>query len=36
VALIVSYYGNPASNMEIWNVYRDGDLAHFQNQNSLV
>jgi hypothetical protein len=32
VALVVSYYGNPASNMEIWHVYRDGELAHFQNQ----
>jgi len=32
VALVVSYYGNPASNMEIWRVYRDGELVHFQNQ----
>jgi hypothetical protein len=32
VALVVSYYGNTASNMEIWNVYRDGELVHFQNQ----
>ena len=32
VALVVSYYGNLASNMEIWNVYRDGELVHFQNQ----
>jgi len=32
IALVVSYYGNPASNMEIWRVYRDGELVHFQNQ----
>lgn len=32
VALVASYYGNPASNMEIWRVYRDGELVHFQNQ----
>jgi hypothetical protein len=32
VALIVSYYGNRALNMEIWRLYRDGELAHFQNQ----
>ena len=32
VALVVSYYGNSASNMEIWKGYRDGELVHFQNQ----
>jgi hypothetical protein len=32
VALVVSYYGNRASNMEIWHAYRDGELVHFQNQ----
>jgi len=33
VALVVSYNDpHPASNMEIWRVYRDGELAHFQNQ----
>jgi len=32
IALVVSYYGNPASNMEIWRVYRDREWAHFQNQ----
>jgi contact-dependent growth inhibition (CDI) system CdiI-like immunity protein len=32
VALIVSYYGSRASNMEIWRAYRDGELVHFQNQ----
>ena len=30
IALIVSY--DSPSSMEIWNVYRDGDVAHFQNQ----
>jgi hypothetical protein len=32
VALVVSYYRNPASNMEIWHVFRDRELVHFQNQ----
>lgn len=32
VALIVSYYGKTASNMEIWRAYRDRELVHFQNQ----
>lgn len=33
VALVVSYDDpKAASNMEIWRVYRDGELAHFQNQ----
>lgn len=33
VALVVSYNDPKASsNMEIWRVYRDGELAHFQNQ----
>src|SRR6266436_192771 len=32
VALVVSYYGNPASNMQIWRAYRDGEWVHFQNQ----
>lgn len=32
VALVVSYYGNPASNTEIWRAYRDGEMVHFQNQ----
>jgi CdiI N-terminal domain len=32
-ALVVSYDDpTAASNMEIWRVYRDGELAHFQNQ----
>ena len=33
IALVVSY-DDPAasSNLEIWRVYRDGDVAHFQNQ----
>ncbi len=33
VALVVSY-DNPeaSSNLEIWRVYRDGEMAHFQNQ----
>ena len=33
VALVVSYNDPRASsNLEIWRVYRDGELAHFQNQ----
>ena len=32
VALVVSYYGKQASNMEIWRAYRDGEWTHFQNQ----
>jgi hypothetical protein len=33
VALVVSYDDpKAASNMEIWRVYRDGELVHFQNQ----
>ncbi len=33
VALVVSYDDPKASsNLEIWRAYRDGELAHFQNQ----
>jgi hypothetical protein len=33
VALVVSYNDpHPASNLEIWRVYRDGEWLHFQNQ----
>ena len=33
IALVVSYDDPKASsNLEIWRVYRDGELAHFQNQ----
>ena len=33
VALVVSYDDpKAASNMEIWRVYRDGEVVHFQNQ----
>src|SRR6185437_739213 len=33
IALVVSYDDPKASsNLEIWLVYRDGELAHFQNQ----
>jgi hypothetical protein len=33
IGLVVSYHDpHPDSNMEIWRVYRDGELAHFQNQ----
>ena len=33
VALVVSYNDpHPASNLEIWRVYRDGEWLHLQNQ----